>query len=474
VRLTRGNNRILTFVVIFLLLTIAGGWYYYSTQLKTAKATADTSIKTAKVRSGDLVISVSGTGSLAAAQEAGLGFRTGGRLAEVLVQVGDRVQAGQPLARLDDAEARTQVAQAEINLKTAELKLAELKHPPSAAAIDAARDNLTSAQAAQRVLQSGLTAQEIEIARIDVETAKQNLDQAQNKLWAAQAKRDGIAGSRASAGYEVDAANADVHIAEVAVDQAQGAYTKASLAYEQKVAEPPADAVAAARAKVASAQAQVEALLEGPTAEDEEAARLAIEQASNNLSTARLQLENTVLKAPFAATVTAVQANPGELVGTAPLVHLAVLDRPLVRAVVEESDLEVVTPGNVVNVTAAARPDKPLQGKVVRISPVLELVDGVPSAEVIVELDAAPEAGPLRVGMSMEIEIIAAEARDVLLVPVEALRDVSPGRSSVFVVKDDGQLELRMVEVGLRDFANAEIKSGLQKGETVSTGNVQT
>jgi len=65
---------------------------------------------------------------------------------------------------------------------------------------------------------------------------------------------------------------------------------------------------------------------------------------------------------------------------------------------------------------------------------------------------------------------VAGEARNALLVPVQALRELSEGQYAVFVVGTDGQLEMRMVKVGLKDYVNAEIRSGLQRGEVVSLG----
>jgi hypothetical protein len=58
-------------------------------------------------------------------------------------------------------------------------------------------------------------------------------------------------------------------------------------------------------------------------------------------------------------------------------------------------------------------------------------------------------------------------------VPVEALRDLGEGEYAVFVVVD-GEPVLRVVEVGLVDITSAEILSGLEAGEVVSTGNTQT
>ena len=108
-------------LVVVALLAAAGGWYYYSTQYLPAQvANGEETIQTATVRRGNLVIVGSGSGSLIPSAEVDLSFSSGGRLAEVSVEVGDQVQAGDVLARLDDTEAQSQVAQAENNLRQAE------------------------------------------------------------------------------------------------------------------------------------------------------------------------------------------------------------------------------------------------------------------------------------------------------------------------------------------------------------------
>ncbi|MBE9506740.1 MAG: hypothetical protein IMY86_01710 [Chloroflexi bacterium] len=76
--------------------------------------------------------------------------------------------------------------------------------------------------------------------------------------------------------------------------------------------------------------------------------------------------------------------------------------------------------------------------------------------------------------MTAEVEIVAGEAKDVLLVPVQALRELGPDQCVVFVVNSGGELEMRPVEVGLKDYVNAEIVSGLELGEVVSTGTAES
>ena len=76
--------------------------------------------------------------------------------------------------------------------------------------------------------------------------------------------------------------------------------------------------------------------------------------------------------------------------------------------------------------------------------------------------------------MTVDVEIISGEALGALLVPIQALREIAPGSYAVFIVDADGSLKLTPVTVGLRDFANAEILTGVEAGDIVSTGVVET
>ena len=166
----------------------------------------------------------------------------------------------------------------------------------------------------------------------------------------------------------------------------------------------------------------------------------------NNLETALNQLENAILKAPFAGTVTAIKANVGELVGTSPIVSLMSTSPALVRACMEESDLAGVDVGDAAAVTFNAASDTSLGGVVTRISPTVALISGVATAEVMIQLDEPDgDVSWFLVGMSADVEITAARDDGAVLVPVEAVRELAPGSYAVFVVKDDGALEMRVV-----------------------------
>ncbi|MGD9316645.1 MAG: efflux RND transporter periplasmic adaptor subunit [Anaerolineae bacterium] len=501
------RKRAFWIVLIVLLLVFAGGGYFYynSVYLQAQEPAEEPQLATAQATRGDLVITASGSGSLVPAAEMALGFRSSGVLAEVLVEVGDEVEAGQILARLDDADARDQVAQSEISLRQAELDLAELTEEADAAALAAAQASLSSAKADLTALTSPPDDQDLLAAQESLKSAKEALD-------------DLLAGPDPD---EVDVVKAELTLAEMNLRTAQAAYDKiawqdnvgssqeaadlwqATTNYEQAKAEyleaqegATADEISDARAQVAQAQAQLDALLEAPdgdeiaaaeakvtqaqielddllagaSAKDLEMAELNVAQARLNLESAQRSLEDAYLVAPMAGTVTAVEGATGESVGSESLITLADLDEPQVQFWVEEADLASVAPGNAVNIVFEALPDYTFPGQIISVDPMLVEVDGTPAVQSYASVDLASHPTTLLSGMNAEVEIVAGEALNAVLVPLQALRELGPESYAVFVVQEDDELEMRVVQVGLRDFVNAEIISGLEPGDVVSIG----
>jgi macrolide-specific efflux system membrane fusion protein len=225
-----------------------------------------------------------------------------------------------------------------------------------------------------------------------------------------------------------------------------------------------------AQNNVYQAQENLELLQSGPTTDTIMRAELSADQAALALDDARADLEAADLRAPFDATVVDVTAMPGEYVGTASFITLADLEAPLLQFWVEESDMSGVQVGNQVEIVFEALPDDTFTGEVIRVDPALVTVDGTLAVQAWASADLASGSASLLGGMNAEVEVVSAESRDTLLVPIQALRELGPGQYAAFVVQPDGEMVLRPVEVGLQDFVNAEILSGLEVGEVVSLG----
>jgi multidrug efflux pump subunit AcrA (membrane-fusion protein) len=71
------------------------------------------------------------------------------------------------------------------------------------------------------------------------------------------------------------------------------------------------------------------------------------------------------------------------------------------------------------------------------------------------------------------VDVVGGRAENAVLVPVEALHEIGDSKYTLFVVQND-VLRLRVVEVGLQDLTKAQILSGLDVGDTVTTGVVDT
>jgi len=319
---------------------------------------------------------------------------------------------------------------------------------------------LTSAQEALKDLLNGPSAEEIIIAQADMATAEKTLQQAQSAYDAVSWRADAALSSQA---LELWSATAD--------------YDRAKANYDLAVAPASEEGIAAARANVAQAQSNLDTLRSGGTTEEVETAQLNVEQARLNLESAQRALDETTLTAPVSGTVTAVAASARETVGTTAMVTLAEVSEPLVEFYLDETDLELIAVGYEVEVTFDALPDTVFSGHVLSVDPVLVEVSGAPAIRAVAKLEPDEEQSSLLatllMGVNASVEVIAGSAENALLVPTEALREIAPGEYAVFVMVD-GELQMRQVEVGLMDYTYAEIISGLEQGDQVSTGTVQT
>lgn len=88
-------------------------------------AVAARPVKVERIEAADARSSETFVGTLRARQRAELGFEAGGRIATISVDVGDRVQAGQVLARLDTTVAQQQLTRAEADEAAAIAAFAE-------------------------------------------------------------------------------------------------------------------------------------------------------------------------------------------------------------------------------------------------------------------------------------------------------------------------------------------------------------
>ncbi len=235
---------------------------------------------------------------------------------------------------------------------------------------------------------------------------------------------------------------------------------------------------ALAEARLEQAKVNLETLVENNGVDPLELARAEnkVANAQLALDKAEQKLEGATITAPFTGTVLSVAGQVGDEVGGGTFITLADLAHPRVEFSADETDLDMLAVGELAYVSFDAIPNRTFQGKVIRINPALQSSGGYSVVTGLIELDLSQEgeASMLVKGLNASVEIIQASVENTLLVPVQAVRDLGDGSYAVFVVGTDGKPRMRLVEVGLRDAASAEIKSGLALGDRVTTGIVET
>ncbi len=444
-------KRFLTLLLILIVVGAGGIWAYQ--RFVVAPGQEAPEVETAGARPGSIVSLVNATGSILPEEQVPLTFKSAGRVAEVRVEEGQVVQAGDLLARLDTGELDLSARQAELALTIAQARLAQAQRGVQEYEVAAARAALDSAQAAYDRLLEGPSDAQIRVARA-------NLAQAEASLRQAQAAYDRVQG-RPDVGLLPQA---------LQLEQATLTYEVAQANYELAMQAPSAAEKAAARAQIAQAEANLLRLQQGPAEEEILIAQKQVEQAQVSLEQVELSLDNVELRAPFQGTIASVNIQPGELASAGlPALVLTNLSRYHIDITVDEIDIARVQEGQPVTVTLDALPEVYLGGSVERIAPTAQSESGLVSYRVRVQL--APADVPLRAGMTANVDIVVERLDGVLVLPNRYIRiDRETGKTYVDLLVDPETAGTQAIEIeiGARNELQSEIRAGLSEGQVVA------
>ncbi|EHQ51289.1 periplasmic component of efflux system [Ectothiorhodospira sp. PHS-1] len=239
-----------------------------------------------------------------------------------------------------------------------------------------------------------------------------------------------------------------------------------------------------AEAGLKSAQAQIEML------------KAQIEQTESSLRADEANLEYSRILAPMAGTVVSITARQGQTLNAnqqAPIIlQIAELSTMTVQTQVSEADISRLQPGMAVYFTTLGGGERRWYGSLERIEPTPTVTNNVVLYNALFNVPNPRHF--LMTQMTAQVFFIESAARDTLLVPMSALtltgpaagrtgrpgmREARPGsgdeeppvvrarRGLVTVLKDDGRIEERVVEIGVSNRVQAQVLSGLEEGETV-------
>ncbi len=335
--------------------------------------------------------------------------RVGGVILKMHIQDNQKVEVGQVIAEIDDADYKAKVAaaQADVDAATAQADSADAQvdivKATSGGSLSSARAMLQGTGASVRSAQAMIDSAQATVARAkaDLVKAQQDLDRAKKlhdagavsgqALEAAQASRD-------SAQASLDSANANLAASRDAQSQAQSRVAEAQGRVVQSTPVERQIAVATAAAKLAHAN-------------------VARKQAE--LDQAKLQLGYTKIVAPTAGYASKLAVHEGQTVQPGLTLVMVVPQKQYVVANFKETQMDRIAPGDPVDIEVDALGGRAFKGRVESISAGTgarfsmmppdnatgNFVKVVQRMPVKIELASGQDTSQLHAGLSVEVKV---------------------------------------------------------------------
>jgi HlyD family secretion protein len=180
---------------------------------------------------------------------------------------------------------------------------------------------------------------------------------------------------------------------------------------------------------------------------------------------AQAQLSYSEIKSPIDGVVTERPQYPGELAAAnQPLLTVMDLSKQIAKAHIAQTEAVTLKVGDPAEMQLPGLDEK-VKGRVSLVSPALD--PGSTTIEVWVE--TAKPGSALKPGMTVQVQIAAATAKDVLAVPISAVFTNTDGTSYVLVAGSDEKAHVKTVEIGIKGGSEVQILNGIKEGEAVIT-----
>ncbi len=200
-----------------------------------------------------------------------------------------------------------------------------------------------------------------------------------------------------------------------------------------------------------------------------------ISQARAQVDSAQANLAYTQITAPMDGDVVAIVAQEGQTLVAAQqapvILKLANLDTVTVKAQVSEADVIRIQPGQVAWFTVPGAADQRHPSALRAVEPAPEDSGNARAAGPVFYsalFDAENADHRLRIGMTAQVTVVLAEAKDALTIPLAALGTrAADGRYPVRVLGRDGAVRTAMVAIGINDRVNVQLLDGVAEGDQV-------
>ncbi len=402
------------------------------------------------VAQGTVINSLEFTGRVSPVLEQELFFRSDGFVGELFVQRGDTVQAGDVLAQLEISDLQNQLAQAQVTLETAEIKLAQADQDRQDALAEA---QINLEKILLQLNQGGANSNSATLvsAQIGLENAQQQLADAEYELqksldrdWEPEALRQQ---------YE-----RGVEQAQEALAIAQAQYNDAlvgsgSSVLDRRLLE---QDLALAELQIAQLERDVDPLL-----------ALDVERAQLDIEKIQTQIADAQLIAPFAGEILSIGVRPGSRAEAFSTVIVMAQPQNLeITAELGSEQLNEMSVEQPATITLRNRPEESFSGTVRQLP--LAFSGGsstVDNDDTRVRIQFNNPPANLALGELATVVIVLEEKGNVLWLPPAALRTFQ-GRTFVVIEEANGQRRAD-VRLGIESEARVEILEGVEVGEVI-------
>lgn len=444
--------------LVIILAAFGSGVYLY--QQKQGQTSQQVKYQTATVTQGAIASTVSTSGSLRAAKSAEVDWQTSGQVSSLDVHVGQVVQSGKELAKLNPNTVSSSVLNAQQTLVNAQNNLRNLEQSnltvtQAQQALADAQKNVVLAQVALNFLKKPTNgdAATIKQDQANLEIAQQNLINLRKMFNESIVKPNAVTKQKEI--LQKVAAEQAIKTAQTQLDWAQGQANTTEVTTAQTN-------LVVAQSKLADAQRAYDQVMNGVQSQDITAAQAAVVAAQATVNEINLT-------APISGTVTEIDTRPGSMVAAGTVgARIDDLSSLYVDVVVSEVDINKVQVGLSAQLIFTSVPDKTYTGTVTSVGSIGSSTSGVVNFPVTVQLSMADAQANAQIhpGMSAIVNIVIAQKNNVLLVPNAAVQTAA-GHSTVTLL-NQGRLSQVPVTVGLINNTTSEISSSqIKSGDVV-------
>jgi HlyD family secretion protein len=395
---------------------------------------------TVPVEAKTVTVRIAASGEVIPFQTVNLSPKSAGRIEQLLVDQGDRVEQGQIVARMDSKDIEAERTQAQARVAEAQAKLDQLKAGTRIEEIRQAEADVASAQS------------EVDRVRGVVADANSALEFARRQTQ----RQQELANQGAIAANALDEFQRKERNAKEALGQAQAQLDQAQARYNQSLQQLQQKQNGARPQEIAQAEAQVAS-------------------AIGQLKGVDNRLEDTLIRAPFAGVITQRYATVGAFVtpttqasaavdGATSTSIFALANGLEIKAKVPEVDIGQIKQGQEVDIRVDAYPEDTFKGRVRRIAPEAVTERDVTSFEVRVEIVTGKDK--LRSKMNADVSFLGNQINNAVVVPTAAL-STNKGKTGVWIPGDRNQPKFQTVMTGLTIDNETQIINGLKPGDRI-------